>query len=143
MMEVTSMSLSEYVTLSGFVVVGLIGTVIGARWLIDIFQFMQGAVRINGEIADIKELEDQRGFGWRLYIKFRTISGEEIVFPDNVAGSFRYGHVGKPVTVVYHPEHPESARLLRFASLWEGPILCLVVFPLILVFGCLKLLGWL
>jgi hypothetical protein len=61
-------------------------------------------------------------------VRFTTSNGESVTFRGSIAEPFWSDYrVGKGVSVVYDPEHPEAARIDTWAELWFAPFLLWLV----------------
>jgi uncharacterized protein DUF3592 len=73
---------------------------------------------------------------YRPVVEFNSATGKRIEFTSSVGTNPPSHRVGDPVTVLYNPADPQSARIKSFFSLWFG---FLIVFALGLVFAAIGL----
>jgi hypothetical protein len=93
------------------VVIGLIILAVGALVEWNMLSFLPGTVSTTGTIlsCDMASNPDNGGTDCFPTVQFQTQAGQSITFKSS-AGSEGY-YVGAGVTVLYHPNHPQDARL--------------------------------
>jgi hypothetical protein len=99
--------------------------------------FIAGASEAKGKVIALDRSRSNSGSGsssttYRPVVEFTSGTGKRIEFTSNVGSSPPSYRVGEPVTVLYNPADPSSARIKSFVQLWFG---FLIVFLLGLVFA--------
>ena len=58
-------------------------------------------------------------------VRYQDAAGTEHVFSEDIGGENPIYEKGAQVTVLYHPEEPENARIRDFMAMYLGPALLL------------------
>jgi uncharacterized protein DUF3592 len=102
--------------------------------------FIAGASEAEGTVIALDRSRSSSGSGsstmYRPVVEFTSGTGKRIEFTSSVGTSPPSHRVGEPVTVLYNPADPSSARIKSFFQLWFG---FLIVFFLGLVFTAIGL----
>lgn len=117
--------------------VGLIFIATGACIQWDTLRFLPGTVSTTGTIAYCDMVENPSSHGTDCYprVSFQTQAGQQIIFESNVGSNGYYE--GEGVTVKYHPNNPQDARLDPGIS-WMFFISFGSFFVLCSLFSCLQ-----
>lgn len=103
--------------------------------------FIRRAAQAEGKVIDLERSRSSSSSGsrsstYRPVVEFTTATGKRIEFTSSVGSSPPSHRVGEPVTVLYNPADPQSARIKSFFQLWFG---FLIVFFMGLVFAAIGL----
>jgi hypothetical protein len=101
------------------VVIGLIIVAVGALVEWNTLSFLPGTVSTTGTIlsCDMISNPSNGGVDCAPVVQFQTQTGQSITFKSSVGSSGYF--VGDGVTVLYHPNHPQDARLdIGMAWIW-------------------------
>lgn len=121
-----------------FSAVGL-GMLVGSVFIFsNTSRFIAGATEAQGTVIALDRSRSSSGSGstYRPVVEFTSATGKRIEFTGGVGSNPPSHRVGEPVTVLYRPADPYSARIKSFFQLWFG---FLIVFMLGLVFAAIGL----
>jgi hypothetical protein len=112
-----------------FLVIGGIFALVGLFSGLSSLVFLPGTVSATGTIIHCEEVPDGQGdLSCEPTVRFQTQSGQTVTFVSSFDSDY---HQGDTVTVVYHPAHPQDARITSFGITWAFPA----------IFGGLGLIG--
>jgi hypothetical protein len=128
-------------------IISVVFSVIGLGMLVGSFfvyfntsRFIAAASEAEGKVVALDRSRSSSSSGssttYRPVVEFNTATGKRIEFTSSVGSSPPSHRVGEPVTVLYNPADPYSARIKSFFQLWFG---FLIVFLLGFVFAAIGL----
>jgi len=95
---------------------------------------LTGWRRADGTVVELLKRRTPDGEIPIPLIAFTTASGERVSFTVAAGGSSPY-YVNAPVTVVYHPDHPQDALIDTSARRWTRNTLAAVAAVILLCLG--------
>lgn len=102
-------------------------------------RFRQSAATASGTVIELVERVSHSDEGTSVVyaprVQFRTSAGEERIFLSDTGSNPPAFAPGDPVEVLYNPDHPADARLNTFWQLWLGPVICVGIGIVFLVFA--------
>ncbi len=100
---------------------GLIGAGVAA---VDTMRFLDAALRVTGEVISLEEkLSSQGDLLYRSVFKFKTESGQVVVFRSSSLRSPPAYDVGDLEQIAYLATDPNRARETSFFSLWGDALI--------------------
>ena len=98
--------------------------------LASITWFLLSSESAQGEVIGLPQQgmvtnEDTRPPPRHGLVLYRDAAGMEHIFSEDIGGESPLYEKGEQVTVLYHPEEPENARIRDFMAMYLGPALLL------------------
>ncbi len=91
-------------------------------------QFLERAVRVEGEVIALEETRDDEGkVLYKPVVAFVTHQGERIEAVAGSAANPPAHRIGERVAIYYDPASPEQVKLDSFFELWLFPVVFLVL----------------
>ena len=104
------------------VVFGLVGgllAVIGIFLFIRTRMFISKAQEVKGTVIRmVYSHSSEGGGGYSPVYQFRTITGQTIEVQDGLSSNPPMFHEGQVIDVLYDPENPQKARIIKWMSLY-------------------------
>jgi hypothetical protein len=100
-----------------------IGMLVGSFFIFsNTTSFIRRAEQAEGKVIDLERSRSSSSSSstYRPVVEFTTATGKRIEFTSSVGSSPPSHRVGEPVTVLYNPADPQSARIKSFFQLWFG-----------------------
>ena len=85
--------------------------------------FVCGSVTAPGDVVALVNVWDGREVSHFPKVLFRTDAGIEMTFQSEMGSNPPARRVGEKVRVRYRPDHPQSAEIDTFFSLWGAALL--------------------
>ena len=101
-----------------FGLIGL-GMLVGACLLfLNTRAFVAGASTAQGQVVDLLRSRSSDSETYKPVVTFTTADGRQVEFTSSMGSNPPAFRRGEQVTVLYHPQAPEEARIGSFFSLW-------------------------
>lgn len=107
----------------------------GARQLYQTWRFVRGADRAQGVVVGFRTRWSRGSAVDCPVVRYRPAWGGAIEFESPIGSRPRLHREGQVVTVLYHSDHPERARLDSGCLLWALPIGFIVLGLWVLAFA--------
>ena len=103
---------------SVFALVGGVMLIAAGRQFTRRRAFVRHSALASGTIVALIENRERDEISYFPKVRFQTLSGREVVFQSEMAGSSEAGRIGAAVAVRYRPDQPHVAEIDSFMSLW-------------------------